>query len=142
MTSKLSPFPKLRVTCLVCTFALPQYAHTSDDIDGDEYESAHEADLDDSFRFAAIGRLAIDDVLTFLGLEVTLPLDDLTREDDTFEINDREVVIFKFFSCVNGNYVVLGSDQGSEVGDGVSHAPSLPQTSLLTPPAFQPQRAE
>ena len=45
-------------------------------------------------------RGALDDILDFTSCLVPLALDDLAREDDVFEINDGEVVIFKFVRCV------------------------------------------
>lgn len=105
---------------------LPQYAHDSDDVDGDEDEGAGEADFDDSFRFVAFNGTAIDDVFGFLCFLVMLSFDDGAREDDAFEVKDREVVIFELVCCVMGYDVVLDSNEIAEVGDGCgSHRPSL-----------------
>src|SRR5687768_1152999 len=116
ITSRSEPWPKLRVTGRTCSFLLPQKAQISDEIDGDEDERASEADLDDSFRFPAVDDRAVDDVLDLFRVGIALAFDDLTREDDAFEVEDREVVICEFFSGVVRNDIVLGSNELPEVG--------------------------
>ena len=37
---------------------------------------------------------------------ILLPLGDLSREEDTFEVEDRGIVIFWLFGGVNGNDIV------------------------------------
>ncbi len=87
MTSKAAPFPKLRVTCFNCADALPQQAHWfSTEVGSDDDEPAGEADFDDCFRGRTVERGACDDALDFARLSVALPLGDLPREDDIFEI--------------------------------------------------------
>lgn len=55
MTSKAAAFPKLRVTCLICTEELPQWAQRwLEDIDRDDDEFAGEADFDDGLRRLAV----------------------------------------------------------------------------------------
>lgn len=54
-------------------------------------------------RRLAIERDAGDNDFTFAGLVVALALRDLPREDDVFEIENGEVVIFKFLGGVGGN---------------------------------------
>jgi hypothetical protein len=49
---------------------------------------------------------------------VTLPLDDFAREDDAFEVEDREIVIVKFLRSVNGDDVVQGTNEVSKLVDG------------------------
>ena len=98
MTSNAAPLPKLRVTCFSCTSALPQWAQRcSTGVDSDDDELAGEADLDDCFGDRPVERDTGDDTFDFAGSRVALPLGDLPCEDDVFEIEDREVVIFEFF---------------------------------------------
>ena len=73
---------------------------SSRDVDGDDDKLASEADFDDDFGCCAVERDASDDRLDFSRLGVALAFDDFAREDDVFEIEDVEVVIFKFFGCV------------------------------------------
>ena len=94
-----------------------------DDIDGDDEESTRLANLCDDFSGSAVKGPALDDVLRFAGAAIALPLDDLAREDDVFEVKDREVVIFKFFRSVGGYNVTERPDQLAKVGDGhLGHA--------------------
>ena len=89
MTSRAAPLPKLRVTCLSCTEALPQYAQwCSTEVDSDDDESAGETDFNDCFGRRTFERGAGNDALDFAGLSVALALSDLPREDDVFEIED------------------------------------------------------
>lgn len=124
MTSKEPPLPKLRVTYLSWTVASPQYVqHCSAEIDCDDNEPAGEADFDDRFGCRASERGAGNDALDFAGLRVTLSLGDSTREDEVFEIEDREVVIFEFVRGMGGYDVVERSNQVTELIDGeLSHA--------------------
>ena len=93
--------PKLRVTCLSWIVLLPQCAHwCSRDVDSDDDELASEADFDNCFGCRAVERDASDDALDFPRLGVALAFDDFARKDDIFEIEDVEVVIFKFFGCM------------------------------------------
>ena len=93
--------PKLRVTCLSWIALLPQCAHwCSRDVDSDDDELANEADFDDSFGCRTVERDAGNDALGFSRLGVVLAFNDFAREDDIFEIEDVEVVIFKFFGCM------------------------------------------
>ena len=81
------------------------------------------ADFGNNFSGSAIKGCALDDVLRLAGGAITLTLNDLAREDDAFEIKDREVVIFEFIRCVSGNDVAERSDQLAKVGDGhLGHA--------------------
>lgn len=85
----------------------PQEAHTpSDEIDRDDVENPREADFDDRFGLPVIKRAASDDDFGFMRLTVFLALNDTAREDDVFEIKDREVFIFQFSSGVKGHHIV------------------------------------
>jgi hypothetical protein len=55
----------------------------------------------------------LDDVLRFTGAAIALALDDLAREDDVFEIEDGELVIFKFVCSVGGGGVAARWAPGS-----------------------------
>jgi len=93
--------PKLRVTYLSCGEPAPQCAHRrSAEVDSDDDELAAKADFDDDFCGRTVERDARDDAFDFAGLGVALALRDLPREDDVLEVEDREVVIFKFFGGV------------------------------------------
>ena len=52
----------------------------------------------------------MDDGFDLRGVAVFLPLSDVPVEDDAFEIEDRELVIFRFFRCMDGNHVVQGTN--------------------------------
>lgn len=78
--------------------ALPQLAHSdSGKEDGDDDELAGCVDFDDGLRRDTFEGGSVDKVLELPGLRVSLALDDSTGKDDAFEIEDREVVIVKFF---------------------------------------------
>ena len=68
-----------------------------DEVDGDDEERARVAD---GFRFTPIECPAAGDVFDFAGFGVSLSLDNLAREDNIFEADDREVVIFELFGSV------------------------------------------
>ena len=89
-----------------------------DDIDGDDEEPTRLANFCDDFSGSAVKGPALDDVLRFAGAAITLSFDDLAREDDVFEVKDREVVIFKFVRGVGGDGIAERSDQLAKVGDG------------------------
>ena len=94
-----------------------------DDIDGDDEEPTRVANFCDDFSGSAVEGPALDDVLRFAGAAIALSFDDLAREDDVFEVKDREVVIFKFIRSVGGYNVTERPDQLAKVGDGhLSHA--------------------
>ena len=94
-----------------------------DDIDGDDEESPRVANFRGDFCGNAIKGPALDDVLRFAGAAMALSFGDLSREDDAFEVKDREVVIFKFVRSVGGYNVTEHPDQVAKVGDGhLSHA--------------------
>ena len=102
MTSSASPLPKLRATLRSCRPGWPHDAQSAlDDIDGDDEEDACRADFEDRFGVLASERLAADNGLGLASLAVFLALNDMAREDEIFEVEDREVVIFKFFSGVD-----------------------------------------
>ena len=76
---------------------LPQWAQMlSTEVDGDDDELATLADFDDDFAERAFKAGAADDVLRFARVAVALALNDLPRKDNAFEVEDAEVVIFKF----------------------------------------------
>lgn len=55
-----------------------------------------------------------------------LSFDNLAREDNAFEVEDREVIIFKLVCSVMGNDIVHDSNKVTEVSDGCgSHGQSL-----------------
>ena len=58
------------------------------------------ADLDDGFSVLTVKRASADEILCLAGILVALALCDLAREDDVFEVVDREAVIFKLISSV------------------------------------------
>lgn len=102
MTKSAFPVPKLRVTFRSWIPRSPQDAQSaSEEVDRDDEKRAGRADFDDGFRFDAVEGETADDGLDFAGLAVPLPLDDLAGEDNVFEVESREVVIFELFSCVN-----------------------------------------
>ena len=76
------------------------------------------ANFRNDFGGAADEGVALDDVLRFAGDAITLTFCDLSREDDVFEVKDREVVIFKLIRSVGGYDVAERSDQLPEVGNG------------------------
>ena len=97
------PRPKLRVTSRRCTPSRPHAAQRGlGAVDGDGEEITVRGDLNDCFRWDAVERIALDDILDFARLPVALVLDDRAREDNVFEIEDGEIVIFKFLRCVDG----------------------------------------
>jgi hypothetical protein len=99
ITSKAEPLPKLRVTCFNCKDALPQCAQwCSAEVDSDDKECACKAELDDGFGRRTVERDTGDDALDFAGFGVALTFNDLPREDNVFEVEDCEVVIFKLLS--------------------------------------------
>jgi hypothetical protein len=74
-----------------------QWAQTfSTEVDSDDNELTAESDFGNDFSCCLFERLPLDDVLGFTGFTVSLSLNDLPCEDDVFEVEDCEVVIFKF----------------------------------------------
>ena len=63
-------------------------------------------ELDDRLSFESAERSAVNDSLGLARAAISLPLGDLSREEDTFEVEDREIVIFQLFGGVNGNDIV------------------------------------
>jgi hypothetical protein len=53
-----------------------------------------------------------------VGPLIALTFDDLAREDDVLEVEDGEVVIFKFVCCVGGDDVAERPDQMAKARDG------------------------
>ena len=101
MTNSDGPRPKLRVTLRNSAPSRPQEAHDElDTIDRDDKERSAGAELDDRFGFNAFKRYTADDELDFTRFSVALARNDVAREDDVFEVKDREVVIVKFFRSV------------------------------------------
>ena len=81
------------------------------------------ANFCNDFSGVAVEGVTLDEVLRFTGDAITLAFCDLSREDDVFEVKDREVVICKFIRGMVGHNVAECSDQLSEVGNGhQSHA--------------------
>ena len=52
------------------------------------------AKLDDRFSFEATECSATNNGFSLPRAAISLPFDDLSREEDTFEVEDREIVIF------------------------------------------------
>lgn len=101
MTNSDTPRPKLRVTVRCVTPDLPQASQSSVlSIDREDVELARRTDFGDAGGDLAIDRSSLDDVFGFAGRAVTLPLDNLPGEENSFEIEDREIVIFEFFRCM------------------------------------------
>jgi hypothetical protein len=112
MTRRSLPLPKVRVTLRRWSPGRPHEAQArSDKVDRDDVERAGRAEFDDRFGLVAGERAPADDALDLAGLAVPLSLDKFAREDNAFEIEDRDVVIFKFFSSVNGYDIVQGTNE-------------------------------
>lgn len=126
------PRPKLRVTSRRCTPVRPHAAQRGlVTVDGEGEEIAVRGDLDDRFCWGAAECVASDDIFDFACLPVALALDDCTREDNVFEIEDGEVVIFKFLRCVDRQGIVQGTDQITEpVDSSLSHVHILAKSWL------------
>ena len=77
-----------------------------DKVDRNDEEVSTRAESDDRFGMESGDRDAADDELAPVRLAVALPLGDFAGEKDVFEIEDREVVIVKFFGSVDGHNVV------------------------------------
>jgi len=91
----------VRVTFLSCTPARPQEAQRClEEVDRDDVERTRRPELDDGFGFAPIKGAPLDEDFGLTRSAIFLALDDAAREDDVFEIKDREVVIFQFFGGV------------------------------------------
>lgn len=119
MTSRLAPRPKLRVTFRSCTPFRPQLAQhdSSDEVNGDDNELAGGTKLDDCLGRCTGEGGAGYDAFDFPGLSVALPLDDFAREEDAFEVEDREIVIVKFLRGMNGDDVVQGTNEVSKLAN-------------------------
>ncbi len=107
ITKSEEPRPKLRVTLRSCTPGWPHEAQRElDKVDRNDEEVPVRAEPDNCFGVESGNRDAADDELALVRLAVALPLDDFAGEKDVFEIEDREVVIVKFFGSVDGHNVV------------------------------------
>ncbi len=97
------PRPKLRVTSRRCT---PVRLHEAQrglvTVDGEGEEIAVRGDLNGGFRWDTAECVASDDIFDLPRLPVALAFDDCACEDNVFEIEDGEIVIFKFLCCVDG----------------------------------------
>ena len=89
-----------------------------DEVDRDDVERAGRANLDDRFGFAPVKGTPPDDDFGFARLAVLLAPDDASSEDDVFEIEDCEVVIFQFFGGVEGYDIVQRTNEVAYSGDG------------------------
>ena len=119
ITSSDGPRPKLRVTSRCCTPVRPHAAQRSlDAIDGDDEEIPVRGDFDDRFGEDTAERVASDDIFNFTRLPLALALDDRAREGNVFEIEDGEVVIFKFLRRVDGHGIIQRTDQITKPLDG------------------------
>lgn len=107
ITKSEEPRPKLRVTLRNCTPSRPHEAQRAlDKVDRDDEEVTKRAELDDCFGPEPVNRDAADDELALVRFAVALTLDDFAAEKDVFEIEDRKVVIVKFFDGMNGHNIV------------------------------------
>jgi len=75
-------------------------------VDRDGEEIAERAELDVCLGLESADCGAADDELALVHLALALALDDFAGEKESFEIEDREVVIVKFFYSVDGHNVV------------------------------------
>lgn len=69
-------------------------------------------------------------VFRFVGVPVELPFKGLAGEYDVFEVENVEVIVFKFVSSVVRYNVIPGSNKFTELGDR-NHVPSLPLLPLM-----------
>jgi hypothetical protein len=107
ITRSDGPRPKLRVTLRSSTPSRLQKAHNElDKVDRDDKERAVGAEPDDRFGFGGCKRDATDDELDLSRFSVALAFNDFAGKDDVFEIEDREIVIVKFFRSVERNDIV------------------------------------
>jgi hypothetical protein len=74
------------------------------------------ADFDDGFRFESIECETADGTFDLAGLSVALALDDWAREDDVFEIEDREVGIVEPFGGMKRPHRL--ANKGAKLGNG------------------------
>jgi hypothetical protein len=119
MTRSVSPLPKLRVTFRSSTLVRPQEAHNGlCEVDSDDEETPSRPNFDNGLCFEAVERAAADDAFDFASFAVPLSLDNLAGEDDAFEVNDREVFIFKLFGCMGGYDIVQRTNQFADANDG------------------------
>ena len=72
-------------------------------------------------RGRAFARAALDDALDVTRGTVALALDDLPRENDVLEVEDGEVVVFKFVSGV-GRYNVVERFESAGVHSRMTQA--------------------
>ena len=125
MSRRVDPRPKLRVTVRTSAPGWPHATQTEprlDTVDGDNKEGAGKAELDDRFGFDAFKRDTADDELDFTCFSVALAGNDFAREEDIFEVKDREVVIVKFFRGVERHCIVQGANAFANSADCQSHA--------------------
>ena len=104
-TMRRSPLPKLRVTYWTRIPSSPHIPHRLGallDPGSDEDDFPRGSDLDDAAGRLARDRFASDDVLPLASLRIALPLDNLAREDDVFDVEDADFVIVQFIGCVKG----------------------------------------
>ena len=126
-TRSREPRPKLRVTLRSSTPGRPQETQRRlDKVDRDDEEVAKRAEPDNRFGLDSTERDATHDELAFVRSVVALTRDDFAGEKDVFEIEDRKVVIVKFFGSVDGYDVI-------EFTNTVAHSPDrrLGHSSIL-----------
>lgn len=124
MMSRSAPRPKLLVTCRKDTPRLAQKAQVSFAVDGDEDRAPNGIDLCDDAREGVREGDASDEVLLLPRPAVDLAFDDFAREDDTFEVEDFEFVIFKLLGGVGGDHISTLPDEIAEVRQGpINHSP-------------------
>jgi hypothetical protein len=77
--------------------------------------------LDDATGSFAFERPTLDDVLSLPCCRVALPVDDVAREDDVFDVEDADFIIVQLIGCVKGDKVLDGSDLGPKTIDKPCH---------------------
>jgi hypothetical protein len=119
ITISVDPHPKLRVTSRRCTPVRPHAAQRGlGAVDRGDKESPLRGNLDDRFGGDVVERVATDDTFDFARAPVALALDDRACEDNVFEIEGGEIVIFKFLRRVDGHGIVQGTNQITKLVDG------------------------
>ena len=76
------------------------------EVDGDDEEIAERSDIDDCLGVSFVECEASDNAFGFSCSGVSLALDDFAREDDVFEVIDREVVIVYLFILLLCNLTI------------------------------------
>ena len=89
-------------------FALPETLGLSVPADI-RFVATGSANFDDGLRSIAFEGATVDDTLDFFTFSVTLALNNFASEDDVFDVEDGEAVVFNFFVGMMGHHIVKGS---------------------------------